>query len=304
MVITRLKGGLGNQMFQYACGRALALRNNDSVKIDISGYTSRNGIDTPRLYALGPFNIHADIATPDEVRAFRYRYGIFSKANRFIGEKVFRQFHISFNPKIIHKTGDVYLDGFWQSEKYFLDKQEVIRTDLSLKQSLTSAAQKIADMIDAAPVSISLHVRRGDYVKDRATNLYWGTCSPEYYDTAIKIMIEKVAKTAAAPIFFIFSDDIEWVKTAIAIPYKTVYVSDTSVTTAAGSKTQGATIPDFNELILMSKCSHNITANSSFSWWGAWLNRNPEKIVISPQRWNATDERNYRHITPPSWIRI
>jgi hypothetical protein len=293
MIITRLKGGLGNQLFQYATGRALALRNNDIVKLDITGYSEHNGVDTMRQYNLAAFNIQENIATREEIRKLKYPFGIISKGMRFFRAKILREFTISFNQKIFDLKGDAYIDGFFHSERFFLDKEKTIRDDLRLKVSLTPAAQKISDQINQEKKSVSLHVRRGDYVQDPNTNKYHGTCSPEYYAESLKYLSSKLGDDIHV---FVFSDDIGWVEQNMPIPFKKTYVSSVDQ--------KKPEIKDYEELVLMSFCKHNIAANSSFSWWGAWLNANPQKIVITPKRWALKGDEHYRDMIPSTWIRI
>lgn len=293
MIIINLKGGLGNQIFQYACGRALAFRNNDNIKLDITGYGESNGIDTMRKYSLSPFNIKADIASGQEIKKLKYPYGIISKGMRFFRAKILRQFETGLNPKILNHTGSIFLDGFFQTEKYFIDKEKEIRSDLSLKSPLSTKSQQISDLIKNSPISISLHVRRGDYVNDAKTNQNHGTCNAEYYSKALEYINSKIDlnNNINNVKIFVFSDDINWVKENMPLPYPSVYVSSPE-------------IPDYEELILMSKCKHNIIANSSFSWWGAWLNENQNKIVVAPSRWVLKNPENFKDIIPESWYRI
>ena len=134
-----------------------------------------------------------------------------------------------------------------------------------------------------------MHVRRGDYANDPNTNKYWGTCGIEYYLEALKYITSKAGNNSMY--IFIFSDDIEWVKENMPLQYAATFVSSPE-------------IKDYEELILMSQCDHHIIANSSFSWWGAWLDPKSDKIVIAPKRWTIKDEKNFRDIVPSSWIRI
>lgn len=283
MIITKLKGGLGNQMFQYAFGRRMATLNNDVLKLDIEGL-KQAGAETRRDYALGVFAIGAQIAQPEETARIKYPYGTFSKASRFIRTKVFRKFYVQYDHKITTRTGDLYLDGFFQDERYFKDIEDMIRKEFALKEQMSETARKVAELIAASENSASIHIRRGDYVTDARANAHHGTCGPEYYAEALKVLHEKIGQCS----FFVFSDDIAWVRENMNIPNAT-YVSSPE-------------IRDYEELILMSLCSHNVIANSSFSWWGAWLNANPEKVVIAPHKWTAKSTNN--DIIPSSWTKI
>ena len=291
MILINLKGGLGNQLFQYATGRALSLRNDNKLKLDITGYSKNNNIDTVRHYALSPFDIKAEIASAAEIKKLKYPFGLISKGWRFFKTTALRIFNISFNPKIFYSKKPLYLDGFFQTERYFIDKEDEIRKDLTLKDSLSPRALEVLSKINSCPNSVSLHVRRGDYVSDKSTNLHHGTCDPSYYTKAVEYMSTKIGNNIH---IFVFSDGIEWAKENIKFPYETSYVSPIKSTP----------LDEIEELILMSKCKHNIIANSSFSWWGAWLNQNRDKIVIAPKRWVLMGEKNYKDIIPSTWHRI
>jgi hypothetical protein len=299
MIIIALKGGLGNQMFQYACGRALSLHDNEPVKLDISGYAKTRTSDTPREYSLSHFSIkEKTIATNEEIRALKYPYGIVSKGWRFIRTKIFRQFNLDWNPRIFSKKGPRYLDGYWQTEKYFVDYADDIRREFSLEKPFGTAAQAIADTISTGQPAVSLHVRRGDVARDAATNRYSGITTPEYYARALAFLAEKLSTLGIKNFHvFVFSDDIEWVKQNIPIPLPTTYVSEKL-------EIGVPKIPDYEELVLMSMCDHNIIANSSFSWWAAWLNRNHDKIIIAPKIWIRGNGTKHKDIAPASWIRI
>ena len=305
MIIVKIKAGIGNQMFQYACGQALFLRqqekslivNKDNnvedrdlssiLKLDITGYGENNGIDTVRHYSLLPFNIQAKIATDEEIKRLKYPYGMVSKGWRSFKTKVLRQFDIGFKTRIFNAEGSIYLDGFFQTERYFLDYADTIRHDLSLKEPMGPVGQTMVEKISREPESVSLHVRRGDVARYATMNPYAGITTPEYYQAALKYIGDKFKN----PHVFIFSDDPKWVVDNINIPYPSTVVS-------------GAGISDYEEIILMSQCHHHIIANSSFSWWGAWLNPNPNKIVITPKQWVKKAQWRHKDTVPKSWIRI
>ncbi len=270
-------------MFQYAFGKRMAIQNNDILKLDIAGL-QQTSTETKRDYALGAFAIDAEIAGHGETTRIKYPYGLLSKVARFIHAKVFRKFYVQYDHSITTQTGDLYLDGFFQDQRYFKDIEGTIRKEFILKEQMSEPARKVAEKIAASENSASIHIRRGDYVTDAKANAHHGTCGPEYYAEAFKVLRNKVGPCT----FFVFSDDIDWVKENMNLENAT-YVSSPE-------------IRDYEELILMSLCSHNVIANSSFSWWGAWLNANPEKIVIAPHRWTAKSSNN--DIIPSSWIKI
>lgn len=273
MITVNIKGGLGNQMFQYACARALSLKNNDNLQL----IRNESIGDIARPFSLTAFDIQGEVVTEKNVPSC---LRILSK----IRQKITREFYVNFQPSILNRKGEVYLDGYFQSEKYFIDFVDIIRQDFILKGSLTKQAAEAAALIQASLSGISLHVRRGDYLKESD---FKDIADKEYYKKAIDYIVEKIDNAH----FFIFSDDIEWCKSNLTLPSNTVFVS-------------GPEMKDYEELTLMSLCRHHIIANSSFSWWGAWLGSNPEKIVITPIRWANVHEDWYRDIIPETWIRI
>jgi len=183
-----------------------------------------------------------------------------------------------------HKT--IYLSGYWQSEKYFDDVSGIIREEFQLKNEPAGLNLELVRAMRGSQ-AVSLHVRRGDYVSNPIAASYHGVCSLEYYRTAIKLIEEKVAN----PKFYVFSDDIPWCKENLRFPQPATYVDHNSD-------------EPFEDLRLMSFCKHFIIANSSFSWWGAWLSRNQEKIVLAPKKWFLTREKDDRDQVPANWIRI
>jgi hypothetical protein len=183
-------------------------------------------------------------------------------------------------------------DGFYQSEKYFKNIADVIRQDFKLLNKMSWGAQMAYDSMQKVTIPVSVHIRRGDYVQNAKTNQIYGSCSPEYYNKALATLAEKLGEDAAKEMhLFVFSDDIEWVKNNLPLPYPATFVSNPS-------------IQDYEELTLMSKCNHHIVANSSFSWWGAWLNPSSQKIMIAPAKWTNGKPSSYKDIVPNSWTKI
>ncbi len=293
MILVRLQGGLGNQMFQYALGRYLAIRNNAQLKLDITMLRGNIHGVTKRDYRLSTFNIEESLATEKEIgwfRKYRFKKGrLWFWYNRLIADRSRYAWeeHFNFEPWVLTLKDPVYLDGFWNTEKYFKDIANVVRSEFTLRNKLSDSSGEILSDIERHDESVSIHVRRGDYVTDPKTNAWHGVCSVEYYDKAI----QKIAGQSVDPRFFIFSDDPVWTKEHITTPFPTTYTS---------SNTERSE----EDMYLMSRCKHNIIANSSFSWWGGWLNNNPGKIVISPKNWFKTPKMDVRDLVPDTWVKL
>lgn len=286
-IIVNLKGGLGNQLFQYALGRKLAITSGSELKLDISGLDRANKVgDIYRPFALDAFSIKTPIATAEEIEKQKYPYGILSKLERRFRFKVLRQQHIGWEPGFLKKTGNMYLDGYFQSPKYFDDIREELLEELTPTKPFGQAAAKALGQIESCE-SVSIHIRRGDYISNAKVKASYGTCSLDYYRRATEEIKERVAD----PRWFVFSDDIAWAKSHLTLSGEIGYVSGDGIT-------------DAEELMLMAACKHNIIANSSFSWWGAWLNRNPSKVVVAPTPWFDTGKDYHRDLIPTVWLRI
>ncbi len=302
MIIIKLQGGLGNQMFQYAIGRRMAEKNGTKLKLDIFQYTHPNVDSTPRNYSLDCFNVTENFANEKDNNGFvMYNISNISILSRIV-RKLFNilqdkkpvrkrtyiaETGFDFQKEILeNRNKNIYLYGNWQNENYFRDIAEIIRKDFTIKNE-TDNYKEITKQISNTLGAISLHIRRGDYVHNEKTNKYHGICSLDYYNKAIKV----VAETVHNPTIFIFSDDIEWARENLKTKYNLIFISNDK-------------LKDYEELILMSKCKYNIIANSSFSWWGAWLNQNPNKIVIAPKKWFADPQKTNNTPCPKNWIKI
>ena len=288
MIIIKLKGGLGNQMFQYAAGLAAAFRRDQELRIDATGYDDPRVInsDTPRKYGLYTFNISGKIAMSEEAIKARNPYGIFSKAFRLFNQRFLKRYYIDYDPDFFKKDHK-YIEGYFQSEKNFIDIKEKVAKEFTLKKEFESESFLIEKNKINKTKSVSVHIRRGDYISDPKTNSVHEVCSKEYYERAIDLMKSKIE----APVFYFFSDDIEWVKKEFGEREDFKYISSPN-------------LKEYEELILMSVCAHNIIPNSSFSWWGAYLNQNQNKVVIAPKKWVNIKPDPHPNITPESWVRI
>ena len=286
MVIVKIIGGLGNQMFQYAYAKALEQKGHE-VKIDISAF------ETYKLhggYQLDKYNIDLDSSIKDENDKF-YKNTFFYKVLRRFGMDFSRRIKeksLLFDNRFFKIDDNSYLDGYFQCEKYFKDIREIILKQFTINQDISNYTKEIKNKIQNFQNSCSLHIRRGDFVNSTNINIH-GACDIEYYKKAMKYLEEKVVNIN----YFIFSDDIEWVKENLAIQ-NAIYIDS-----------KEKRIPH-EDIYLMSLCKNNIIANSSFSWWGAWLNQNENKMVIAPKRWFADDklESQSKDIVCESWVKI
>lgn len=288
MIIVRLMGGLGNQMFQYAVGRSLTVKHKTNLKLDLSFLQNPPKNITHRPYELNVFNIQSDIANKSEIDKFIPNNKILYNIKRITGLKgVIKEPHLHFYEGLLSAPDNSYLIGYWQSEKYFKEVEDIIRKDFDIKLKATGINQKMIEKINNYN-SVSIHVRRGDYISNPKANKFHGTPPLEYYEKAIEKMDTHVDK----PHFFVFSDDPSWTKDHLQFEYPMTFISHN---------------PDeksYEDLRLMSLCKHNIIANSTFSWWGAWLNQNTEKMVIVPKKWFSDPSINTNDIIPVSWIKI
>lgn len=291
MVIVRLNGGLGNQMFQYAAGRALADRLGVELLLDTRAFEHALAFQpfTRRAYALSPFKLRARLATAADLKGWPVWVVEIGMRLRFV-RPLFRRWHfesaITYDPGLRTLHEPVCLVGYWQSERYFIDFADGIRADFTLRDRLCGANARLLELAHSAG-SVSLHVRRGDFVGLKNAAQVHGLCSIDYYRHAIDL----VRKRCPECHFLIFSDDPQWACAELPLDASAVFV------------TGNAEKPE-QDLILMSACNHHIIANSSFSWWGAWLAVNPSKIVIAPKQWFLNAPHDISDLIPDGWIRM
>ncbi len=297
MINTRLSGGMGNQMFQYAIGRALSLKHNVPLALDVTFLNDRTKMPeflrphfAFRSFDLDVFALDAKIADPQEISFWNRPF--FSGKLMLVIDAVFRKLaflpgwekKFSFDERILALGPNAYLAGFWQSEKYFLEVQDQIRKDFALKEKMSENAQKLSIEIQNT-ASLCVHVRRADMA---AWKSFHGSCDLAYYERGIAY----VSKNTNIEKVYVFSDDILWCEQNMHFPCPTVFVSKEY----SGKKGEG-------HLALMSLCKHFIIPNSTFSWWAAWLSNNPDKIVVAPKAW-FSNSINTKDLIPKSWIRM
>ena len=292
MIVTRLMGGLGNQMFQYAAGRSLALRLGTELLIDRTWLESeRQMFETPRRYELDVLRLRARFASPELVSALERRgNNPLNRLRKKIGiaapAVVLRETSHAFDPSFRTVSRNVLLVGYWQSEKYFAACADEIRSEFGLRDSPSDRNRELIEQMRATS-SLSLHVRRGDYVSSETTNRFHGVMPIAYYRDAVRAVTER-----AGPVeIFVFSDDIDWCKRELEISGHRLHYVD--------HNTRGS-----EDMRLMSSCRHHILANSSFSWWGAWLNPDPGKLVVAPVRWFQEPSVDTSDLLPGGWLRL
>ncbi len=290
MIVVKLMGGLGNQMFQYAAGRALAHANKDVLKLDLSHYKNPPPGCVPRKYELYNFNIKPEFATDEELQRFG-RHGspkrLLTRVKQLLGHVqpcYLTDPDIKFNRRFKKATGDVYLDGYWQSTKYFEEIEGTIRTELQPAGSGDDHVARLCEEIRGNN-SVCINVRRGDFLN----NSFHGCLGMDYFGEGRKLLDASLHDTR----YYVFSDDVAWCREQF---------SGSPDTTVVGHEYAG---PDFmNYLFLMTSCRHFIIPNSSFAWWAAWLCSHPEKRVIAPLRWFNDPKIDTSDLVPDSWLRI
>jgi hypothetical protein len=299
LVVIKIMGGLGNQLFEYAMARRLALHRKATLRFDLSLLTDkRDATHTHRYYSLGLFPElgGAPLNTVDEqhiARTTHILYRLYNKARRllrlspaflYLGEGEF------FTPNTTVLNGGppaelLYLEGYWQNEQYFADIASIIRQELAFPPFIDVQNQTAARLIEqSSRPTVSIHVRRGDY--NQFTS--FGMCSIDYYERALAYMQQQLRE----PTFFVFSDDITWARENLPLPVDTTYID----------WNQGA--DSYHDMHLMSLCHNHIIANSSFSWWGAWLNPSPTKLVVAPQVWMDNPRVITERVVPATWVRL
>ncbi|QQR86122.1 MAG: alpha-1,2-fucosyltransferase [Flavobacteriales bacterium] len=288
-IIVKLMGGLGNQLFQYALGRRIELERGVDVAFDLDHYDRTTGPATYRAPGLDAFNVTMRTADAASVQRARFggplRSGLHRLHPRLAPERTVREASMRFDASVLQAVDGSYLEGYWQSERYFDPVAPALRQEIVLRTPLQGSAAEAAQRIRSVP-AISVHVRRGDYVNQAAASAHFHTCTPSYYQQAMERML--VSSPDAR--YFVFSDDMAWSRAHIRSDRQVHFVE------------LGA--PPHIDMYLMSLCDHHVMANSSFSWWGAWLNPSPDKRVIAPLRWFKDPAIDTADLLPVGWERL
>ena len=292
MKIVKMKGGLGNQMFQYAFAKFLEKELDEEVRLDFHQYKgfTTDSIRKPRLLK---YQISLDFADsnqcgflfPHKAPSTSFLYKIEVYAEKKLNKKYY------FTKGLIYETPSTlstryYFDGYWQSHKYVECVQDILNREFVPNYKLSTTTQNMIEDVSLIN-SVFVGVRKGDYTKNKAMRASWGSFNESYYHTCMNYIKKKVSN----PVFIIFSNDVEWCKANLDFTgYNYEYREASEV------------VDDFEELQIMMACKHSIIVNSTFHWWGAWLHDNPEKIICCPQNWYFNRQKT--EILPPSWRRF
>jgi len=290
MIVVRLMGGMGNQLFQYAAGRSLAAHHGTDLAFDLSWFR-KQGL---RGYELSHFNTSARVASPRDLKRFLKRNRLlnwFFKQIQFLRPQECRSYFVEksyyhVDPAFFRTPKDVYLDGYWQNANYFRGLEAALRREFSLRNPPSGENERILREIQNTN-SVSIHIRRGDFAVISHTRSYHGVCPVEYYQKAIELIIERVPN----PRFLVFSDDPRWAKENLPL-------SSAEVRFVTHNPPDQA----HEDLRLMVACRHHVIANSSFSWWGAWLGENAEQVAIAPRRWINAPHIDSSGLFPERWL--
>lgn len=287
MIAFFCQGGLGNQLFQYAAARRLSLRHGVPLVADIDWFDHPWAEETPRAFELQHYRVclsSASAAQHKKLWLLRSRWG------RYLGPvfspRPLRERGPGVDLRLLEAGAATYLLGYWQSERYFADIRDVLLDELQPLSPPSAEDESMISKMEACN-AVSVHVRRGDYVDSASAASYHGVCSLDYYREAI----EHISARVEQPEFFVFSDDPAWTRAHLGANAPMHYVSHNAPEQA------------FQDLRLMSLCRHHIVANSSFSWWGAWLGEPQDRLVIAPSKWFAAAVPS-PDLVPSRWVRL
>ncbi|CAG1023235.1 O-antigen biosynthesis glycosyltransferase WbnK [Patescibacteria group bacterium] len=294
MIITKLTGGLGNQMFQYALGRALSIKNNTNLLLDISELGQNDeliGDFIKRGFRLELFNINAEIASKNELEKFKLGINNTIKLHlAVLGVKdlniYYKQITRLYDKRLHSLKANIYLDGVWPTYKNFKSIRNTLLKEFTLKEAPNNINSRMLEQIKNSN-SVALHIRRTDYIFKKSASQHFIHLDNGYYSKAIEIIKEMVKN----PIFYIFSDDIDWVKNEMQFSTTDIIYCDIN------DHDHG-----YEDMRLLQNCKYFIIANSTFSWWGAWLSEYKDKIVIAPKQWFQNEVKNPIDINLNEWI--
>jgi hypothetical protein len=291
MIIVQLNGGLGNQLFQYAAAKSLSLHSNTNLKLDVSSFYRENlpELEVPRDFELYNFQgVHEEIISSPVNLENEKQTSVNSKLQKLFPRHkrdIYIEPFYHYDRNFFKANTDVILKGQWQSEKYFLNFSDSIKSTFRLKENLVS---NVIQFLPKEKETVSVHVRRGDYMRKQIILEWHGVMPKSYYEKAFELLTKRISNIQV----YYFSDDPEWVEKEL-IPIMPGIIISSNISRN-----------HFEDFYLMSQCKHNIIANSSFSWWAAWLNPNPDNMVIAPKKWFNKGPQDTQDLFPPAWIKI
>lgn len=292
MIVVQLIGGLGNQMFQYALGRSLADKNSTKLELDLSWFGNIENVNTKRQYELDCYPIRTELTDAAKLNLIEPGQQPTNRSlvGRLFGQKpltVYSEPDPGFHAEILNLPDNVYLKGYWQNENYFINIRQKLLKEFVPKQ-LSDYSKKMIKKIKSQP-AVSLHIRRGDYANNPLTNKFHGLAPIDYYVKALDYIRDQTSELQ----LFIFSDDIAWCQQNLPFTKTAAFVDGNPADRG------------YEDMYLMRLCNHNVIANSSFSWWGAWLNESPSKIIVAPKVWfqDKTANQAMDNI-PKDWVKL
>ena len=287
LITVVLKGGLGNQLFQFALGRHVAVRRGTGLSLDLSWFGNELSIETPRAYQLAPYELDVSLdgaSHPSSGPPPRTRVGRFLARRR---ARLIRQAGSGFDASVLDAPDGSLLDGYWQSEKYFQGIADRIRAEVTLPNPPRGANATTLSRIEGSRRAVGLHVRRGDYMTNRHARDFHGTPGVEWYRRAVELIAGRVGD----PELFVFSDDPDWSERELRPHHPATYVR------------HNPNAPH-EDLRLLAACRHHVLANSSFSWWGAWLGGGDDQIAVAPSPWFRKVPEATGDVVPSRWITL
>ncbi len=293
MIIAQITGGLGNQMFQYATAKALSLKTGATLKLDLQSFKREilPELELERNFELTAFkNFQYQEATKEEINHYTSKSFPINKLQKLLPphkRKIYNERDYTFDQNFFRANSSIYIKGHRQSEQYFKPYEKDIKNIYRLKEELIDRVKTFGEELSSIE-SLSIHIRRGDYLRLPIILDWHGVLSKEYYATSIDKIVSKNPSTQ----IFYFADDVEWVKKELVGAYPGTIVSGNIAKTS------------YEDFYLMQSCRHQIVANSSFSWWAAWLNSNNSKTVIAPLKWFNNAPYNTKDLVPVSWLRV
>ena len=283
--IIKLKGGLGNQLFQYAAAKAISVQHNIPLLLDVSSYQKKQSYRQPDILS---YNLPEAIATTAQINKHVRNNWLYNRKPQWLQPLLYNTYQeksFAYNPAVCNLLAPHLLDGYFQSEYYFMQHKKYLQQTFGVAPLLPIPLQNLLLQIQNNN-SIAIHIRRTDYLLAQFASVH-GALPATYYQRAI----QHITNTVTSPTFFVFSDDINWAKQHLNLPSNTVFASEITSTVA-------------EDFYLLQQCKHNIIANSSFSWWAAWLNTSDNKMVIAPHTWFTTNHINSADLIPKKWLQL